>query len=382
MELNTVHGIEPVGIRLTAAPATELRIDGMAAAAARELKVRVQSALEACGLPTGAAVWIETPDACRAPVDGALDLPVALEIAAAHGAVQLPPDLSAYGELGLDGSVRPARGMCCRLRHGPGRGRTFVPEPCAAEVAAFVEEPGDALAFRSLAEVLARLRGGDAGLPIEPVKPVGSEPESVDEQTLKDERFHRLVSALESAGRALLVGPPGVFKTVMARDAVRAMPRLSGRAVMQLTRIYSTAGLVDERGPVVRRPFRAPHHTVSTAGLVGGGNRPRPGEVSLAHRGVLFLDDVVEFSMESLRSLAQALSVGESVVGNIHTSVRFPAAPAVIATAHPCPCGWAGSPRRACRCDSSRMARYVARLNAVRELLGLTRGAIDLELTA
>lgn len=373
MQFNTTRGIHPVPIEIRAEATPDrfgIEIGGLPEAAARETKVRVECALNMAGIRGSAKVLVHEPNGVKWAPDAALDLPIALEVARALGAVTLPDDLDAYGELALNGRLRPVRGLCCRLQRGR---RALIPRDNAAEAAAVVEPGDEPVACLWFDEVIGWLQHGTGGQIVAPQRIEPPPSESVDFMVGQSAAFERVVATIRHGlPRALLVAPPGVGLTLMARELACELGPLTAEEARDVTRVHSVAGLVD-RGPVTRRPFRAPHHTVSVAGLCGGGDKPRPGEVSLAHRGVLLLDDVTEFSERALRVLAHDLNNAEALLDR----GSFPAHPAaVIATARPCSCGYRGSKRRACACSPQAIERYEARLDRIHQLLELKR--IDL----
>jgi len=274
--------------------------------------------------------------------------------------------LWAVGELGLGGDLRPVRGVLASAlaARRSGAGTLLVPTPNLAEAALV---PGLAVAgATTLAEVSAWLRGAAALQP--PAESRSAPPVRVDD--LADVRGQALARrALEIAAAGghnlLLVGPPGGGKTMLARRLVGLLPDLGRDESLEVTQVLSAAGLLGPgAGLVTARPFRAPHHTVSVAGLVGGGSRiPRPGEVSLAHHGVLFMDELAEFSRAACESLRQPLEEGEVTVVRAAASVRFPASFQLVAAANPCPCGYLGDAERPCRCGPDEVRRYERRLS-------------------
>lgn len=375
LHVNTVYGINPVGVAIEGTPSRDpgVRVTGIADAAAREVRVRVQSTLGRFGVMGGADVHVRWGDAhtgdrfaAQPWPDAALDLPIALEAARAMGAIEYDGRrMHPYGELGLNGQLRPIRGACCRADHR----QIWIPHDNAAEVSAFPRTGAKVVAFRSFGEVLRYLTDGAAGEVVAP-KPLDllNRPQPFDYPRLAEHKpFAALLEiARSSTPRALLVGAPGTGRTVLSRNLARALGPMTEAEMLETTRIRSVAGLVDV--PTTSRPFRAPHHTVSVTGLCGGGARPRPGEASLAHCGVLMLDEATEFSRNALASLAVLLARGETTLGS------FPACPsAIVATAHPCPCGYLGSANRQCRCSDEAMQRHAARLAWLEETLKLRR---------
>ena len=274
--------------------------------------------------------------------------------------------IAAIGEFGLDGSVRRVRGTFAAAAAAQAQGLTLVvPHTCAALAAA---GGGYAIATASLADAVAVLRGEREAAEW-PAHAPSQDRYPVDfADVLAD--LAPVVAQLEAAatqGRnVLLVGPPGAGKSMLARRFVTILPPPTAAEHAETVRIWDAAGPL-EGMPSPVRPFRAPHHTVSDAGLVGGGVIPRPGEVSLAHNGVLFLDELPEFRRGALEALSYALRDGEIVAANRYASARLPARPAaVIAAMNPCPCGWHGveGAGRSCTCSDDAVARYAARVAA------------------
>ncbi len=303
----------------------------------------------------------------------AYDLPIAIALLIL--AAQLPPDLEGMlflGELSLDGSLRHVNGVlpmahCAREL---GYKSLFVPMADAPEAA--LVEGIDVYPVDTLGALAAHLRNLH---PIEPYHATinldGDAPiYACDFQDIKGQEHVKRALEVAAAGghNCLLAGPPGAGKTLLARSMPSILPRLSLTEALDVTRIYSVADMLRSNGasdaPIIRtRPFRAPHHTISHAGLVGGGQWPRPGEISLAHRGVLFLDEMPEFSPHTLEVLRQPLEDKVVTISRAQGSLSFPANFMLIGAQNPCPCGYFGDPERACACSAGAVSKYQKRLS-------------------
>ncbi len=347
------------------------RVDivGLAEASVRESAARVRAAIATAGLrfPDRRVTVNLAPAGLRKSGAG-LDLPIAVCILAASGAVdpEAMSGLGLVGELALDGRLRPVRGALALTLAARNAGCTRVIVPMANGAEAALAPGVELLAADDLAQVVAYLHGaGDL------VRPdIGSgEPPAAALQDLCEVRGQargkRALEVAAAGGHGLLLrGAPGCGKTMLARRLPGLLPPLDFDESLEVTRIHSAAGQLDEGMSIVRaRPFRAPHHTASTAGLLGGGSPPRPGEVSLAHRGVLFLDELPEFERRSLEALRQVLEERRVFVVRARVSCVFPANFQFVAAANPCPCGWRASDTRECRCDDAAITRYGARIS-------------------
>src|SRR5437660_11871055 len=351
---------------------------GLPDASVRESRDRVRSAIRNSGFDFPAhRITVNLAPADLRKAGSAFDLPIALGIPCAPGIAERPniADLVFLGELSLDGSIQATRGVLpiAAAARREGLAGILLPAPHAGEAA--VVSGLDVFPVSSLGEAVRALNEPTTPATIAPV----AQPAVTDTADFADVRGQLLARrALEiaSAGghNILLVGPPGAGKTLMARRVSGILPPLTFDEALEVTAVHSVAGLLPAgRGLVTERPFRAPHHTISDAALIGGGAQPRPGEVSLAHHGVLFLDEMPEFSRHVLEVLRQPLEEGRVAVARAARTVVFPARFMLVGAMNPCPCGFAGDPSRECRCAPPQMARYRERLSGpLRDRLDLT----------
>ena len=342
-------------------------IVGLPDAAVQEARERVRVAISNSGykFPTKKVIVNLAPAGLRKE-GGAFDLPMALGIMASSGL--LPADsldgTGVVGELSLDGEVRGVRGALSMAEAGRvgGLERLLVPGANAREAAAGggIEVFGVG-GLREAAEFLAGGRRVERSAP--PPEDEG-DVEAEDFADVAGQAYAKRALEVAAAGghNVILSGPPGSGKTMLARRMPGILPPLGRAERIEVTKIHSAGG--ETNGALVRhRPFRAPHHTISTAGLAGGGSSPRPGEVSLAHQGVLFLDEFPEFGRRTLEVLRQPLEDGHVTISRVAATLSYPARVTLVCSMNPCPCGYAGDGRRACRCTPGQIERYQARIS-------------------
>ncbi len=345
---------------------------GLPDAAVRESRERIRSALRNCGYdipPTDITVNLAPADIKKE--GSGYDLPMALGILGAYGGLSRKevPDYVLVGELSLDGGLRGVRGalpiaIAARAQKIP---NLIVPSINAREAA--VVNGVNVFSVTSLMDVVRLLNGGDGAAPIRvDADALLSEARqfTVDFKDVRGQHTAKRALEVACAGghNILMIGPPGSGKTMLAKRMPTILPPLTFDEALETTKIHSVAGVLDAKaGLVGTRPFRAPHHTISDAGLIGGGVIPRPGEVSLAHHGVLFLDELPEFPRNVLEVMRQPLEDGTVCIARASMSLTFPARFMLAAAMNPCPCGYFNDRSRDCQCTQPMIQRYVSKIS-------------------